>query len=201
MNDSIKKAIENLRSNGFNVEIFENEAEVKTRILSEVLLSQDVGVGGSVTIRDMGLHEALIERGNNVYWHWLVEPSKRDEERKKASRASIYISSTNSITEDGTLVNIDGSGNRVASMFYGHERVYIVAGINKIVQDYDDAIKRIKTVACPQNAQRLNLTTPCRYTGKCNDCNSTDRMCRVEVILKRSTGNINVYLINKELGY
>jgi len=201
--DILKNTINNLKANGFAVEYFETIDEAKNKILNDIPESNDVGIGGSMTIFQMKLHEELLSRGNKVYWHWLVEPEKRDEVRKLARNTPVYLSSTNSITEDGKLINIDGVGNRVASMFYGHEKVIIVAGINKISKNYDDAIKRIKEEACPKNSERLNLDTPCRYTGKCNNCSSKSRMCNVTVTIDKNPmgGNIKLYIINDSLGY
>ncbi len=203
MEKMISNTIQNLLDNGFKVEFFENTSEAKEKILSEISINEDVGIGGSMTIYNMGLHNDLINRNNKVYWHWLVEPDKRNDERYKASIADVYLSSTNSITEDGKIINIDGVGNRVASMFYGHKKIFIVAGTNKIAKNYDEAIKRIKNIACPQNAERLNLDTPCRHTGKCNDCSSKQRMCNVTVTIEKKPmqSNISVYLINESLGY
>lgn len=203
MNKIVSNTINNLSNNGFEVEFFEDVEEAKEKVLNDIQIDENVGIGGSMTVYNMELHKELKNRGNNVYWHWLVDPKDRNEEREKASRSSVYISSTNSITEDGKLINIDGVGNRVASMFYGHEKILIIAGVNKIVRNSEEAIKRIKNIACPQNAKRLNLNTPCRHTGKCNDCNSPERMCRVIVTVEKNPmqGNIKIYLINKELGY
>ena len=203
MDSLLKNTIKNLSNNGFEVEFFENVDEAKRKILEYIQINEDIGIGGSMTVHDIKLYEELKNRGNKVYWHWLVDPKDRNKERQKAGKADVYICSTNSITEDGKLINIDGVGNRVASMFYGHEKIIIIAGVNKIHKDEKDAIKRIKDIACPQNAKRLNLDTPCRHTGKCNDCNSPHRMCRVTVTIERNPmqSNIKIYLINKELGY
>ncbi|WP_425449387.1 lactate utilization protein [Dethiothermospora halolimnae] len=203
MDLSVKKAIENLSANGFNTRFFDNMYELKAQLLNEISSKDTIGIGGSMTVYNMGLHNDLINRGNDVYWHWLVDPERRNDIRNKAKEANIYISSSNAITEDGKLINIDGVGNRVASMFYGHDNIYIIAGVNKIVKDYNSGIDRIKNIACPKNAERLNLDTPCRHTGICNDCRAKDRMCRVTVTIDKNPmgGNINVYLINEELGY
>lgn len=199
----INTTINNLKKNGFKVEYFNTLEEVKNKILEDISLTDDVGIGGSMTVYQMKLHEELIQRGNKVYWHWLVDPDKRNEVRRKAQNTEIYISSSNAITEDGKLVNIDGIGNRVASMFYGHKRVYVIAGVNKIAKNIDEGIKRIKRESCPKNAQRLGLNTPCRYTGECNDCRTEDRMCNITVILehKPMQTDIYVYLVNDQLGY
>lgn len=203
MDEKIFKTIENLRSNGYEVNYFEKSEEVKKALLDEIAKDKTVGIGGSKTIYDMGIHEDLINRGSTVFWHWLAEDKSKDEERLKASRSSVYLSSSNAITEDGKIVNIDGLGNRAASIIYGHEKVYIVAGINKISTDINEAIKRIKQKVCPKNAERLNLDTPCRYTGECSDCNSKQRMCNITVILEKKPmqAEIKVILVNERLGY
>ncbi|RKD32726.1 lactate utilization protein [Thermohalobacter berrensis] len=204
MDKRVLATIEKLVDNGFNVEFFNTKKEAKSKLLDDISVKEDVGIGGSMTIYQMEVHKDLIDRGNKVHWHWLVEPEKRDEVREKASRASVYISSSNAITEDGKLVNIDGIGNRVASMFYGHKKVYILCGVNKITKNIEKALERIKTVACPKNSERLDLDTPCRYKGKCYDCKGKDRMCNITVILEsKPMGDIeiNIYIINEELGY
>lgn len=203
MDTIISNTIENLSNNGFNVLYFDSLSEAKSKLLDEISISEDVGIGGSMTVFEGNIHKELMDRGNKVYWHWLVSNDKKEDERKNARNAKVYLSSTNSITEDGKLINIDGVGNRVASMFYGHNRVYIIAGINKIVKDSEEAIKRIKSISCPSNAKRLNLETPCRYTGRCNDCNSRDRMCRVVVNIEKNpmVGKLNIYIVGEELGY
>lgn len=115
----------------------------------------------------------------------------------------IYISSSNGITEDGLIINIDGMGNRVSSLIYGHERVLIVLGINKISKNREESLRRIKSKACPENAKRLNLNTPCKILNKCTDCNSKDRMCNVTVILEKAPmdSDISVFIINKSMGF
>lgn len=202
MDKLVLQTISNLKDNGFDVQYFETSDEAKEKLLEEIGLDEDIGIGGSMTVYNMKLHEELIERGNNVYWHWLVDGENRKEVFKKASDTPVYISSSNGITQDGKIVNIDGVGNRVASMFYGHNRTYIIAGINKISKNVEDSIKRIKSTACPKNAERLNLETPCRYKG-CTDCKSKDRMCNITVIMdhKPMATDVNVFLINEELGF
>ncbi len=189
-----------LPKNGYIVKTFNNLTEAKDELLSEIKIEESVGIGGSITIQEMGIYEELRERGTEVYWHW-----KKDVENAaaKAINADTYITSTNALTMDGKLVNMDGNGNRVASMIYGHKDVYIVVGKNKICKDYEDARERIKNVAAPMNAKRLNLSTPCTYTGKCIDCDSPQRICKAEVIIHKKPGasNIHIYLVDEELGY
>ncbi|GFN34224.1 lactate utilization protein [Tepidimicrobium xylanilyticum] len=201
MEERILSAEKSLKDNGFDVSLFKTKEEAREALFDSISVDESIGFGGSMTLFEMGLFEDFKERGYEVYWHWKAEDKK--EALSKAFNSKIYITSTNALTLDGKLVNIDGSGNRVSSMFYGHERVYIIAGRNKICKDYNDAIERIKNIAAPKNAQRLKVNTPCRFTGKCNDCNSPDRICNVEVIIHKNLPgcNINIYIIDEDLGY
>lgn len=190
-----------LIKNGFSVKTFDNRLKAKEELLKQITIEETVGIGGSMTISDMELYDNLKDRGNNVYWHWKKED--KDKELSLARDADTYIASTNALTLDGKFINMDGLGNRVSSIFYGHKNVYIIIGKNKLCRDYNEAIERIKNIAAPKNAERLKINTPCRFTGKCNNCDSPDRMCRIEVIIhkKPSKININIYLIDEELGY
>lgn len=201
MDRMFSEVSENLEKNGFLVKIFNNTAEAKEDLLKEISVDESIAIGGSMTISNMNIYEELKNMGNQVYWHWKAEDKKK--ELSLAKNADIYLSSTNALTLDGKFVNIDGTGIRVSSMFYGHNKVYIIVGKNKLCKNYDEAIKRIKTIAAPKNAERLKINTPCRFTGKCSDCNSPDRMCNAEVIIHKNPGatEINVYLVDEELGY
>ncbi|KAB3529085.1 lactate utilization protein [Alkaliphilus serpentinus] len=201
--ERIKKLINNLKGKRIDAEYFESAEAVKAKIISEITKEDTVGIGGSMTIFDLKLHEELIKAGNEVYWHWLVEPEKRGQVRQKAATADIYLTSTNALTEAGELVNIDGVGNRVASMFYGPKKVIVICGINKITTDIISAIDRIKEKACPSNARRLNLKVPCAFTDLCNDCTSEERMCNITTIInnKPMTVDLKVYIVGEELGY
>lgn len=203
MKNLVDITINNLENNGFQVEYFDNINIAKDYLLSKIDIETDVGIGGSMTIFDSKMHEELIKKGNKVYWHWLCDSENKNTVLRNASNSNIYLSSSNAITSEGKLINIDGVGNRVTSMVYGHDKVYILVGINKIVENNEEAINRIKEVACPKNAERLNLNTPCRHTGKCNDCNSLDRMCNVTVILEKKPmkTDIEIIIINQKLGY
>ena len=197
----MEKVIKALEKNGFVVKFFENKESIKEELLKEIQDGESVGMGGSVTLQELGIYDLLKERGITTYWHW------RDEDKKKALQMSVnsevYLTSTNALTEDGMLVNLDGTGNRVASMIFGHKRVYVIAGKNKICKDYNDAIYRLEHVAAPLNAKRLNLSTPCVYTGVCSDCDSKDRICKAETTIRRNPNGtkIHVYLVDEELGY
>lgn len=194
----LRKTLESL---GYKVDIYNNTQEVKEALLDKIAIDETVGFGGSVTVEEVGIYEALESRGNEVYWHWKAED--REEALAKAMTSDVYISSTNALTEDGKLVNMDGVGNRVASMIYGHKTVYIVVGQNKICKDYNGARERIKSFAGPRNAMRLKLNTPCVQAGRCNDCNSPQRICNIESIIHRkpSGTSINILLVKESLGY
>lgn len=189
-----------LTKNGFNVKTFDNIFEARTELLSQIKGEESIGIGGSMTVKDMDIYDDLKDKGNEVYWHWKNEVPNA---AVKAINTDTYITSTNALTMDGKLINMDGNGNRVSSMIFGHKDVYIIVGKNKICKDYDEAIKRIREVASPLNAKRLNLNTPCVHTGICSDCDSPERICRAEVIIHRNPNstNINIYLVDEELGY
>ncbi len=156
-----------------------------------------VGIGGSMTVKAMGLYPRLSSH-NRVVWHW--EGGSLEE----AARTEVYLTSANGVAETGELVNIDGNCNRIASSVYGHKRVYFVVGINKIEPDYDRALWRARNVAAPKNAQRLGRKTPCAVKGdRCYDCKSPERICRgLSVIWGRPTPVevMEVVLIGEELG-
>ncbi len=200
MIEKLLKLKDSLEKNNFSVEIFETKEEAKVKILTEIDINESVGMGGSSTLNEMGLYEDLVAKGNKVYWHWRKDVANPLE---LARNADIYLSSTNAITMDGKLVNKDGNGNRVASMIFGHKRVYVLLGKNKICQNYKEAIERIENIAAPLNTKRLKLKTPCVYTGKCSDCDSPDRICMAEVILhkKPSACQMYIYIINEDLGF
>lgn len=203
MDKKINKTLEALKKNNFEAEYFETSKEAVEAILKDIKLTESVGIGGSMTVKNLELDRLLIERGNTVYWHWLEKtPEGMNKARENSAVADVYLASANALTEDGKLVNTDGTGNRVASMIYGPKRVIIICGINKLTENLDAAMERIENNAY-KNARRLNLKTPCAITGKCSDCSSPQRQCNVTSIIKKKPGNrpMKVILINEELGY
>ena len=196
-----EKTIETLRKNGFKVSYFETKEEAAEYLLAQIN-GKTVGIGGSKTVEALNIYEKLMEN-NTVYWHWFQQP--QDEVRQNAAKAQVYLTSANGIGETGEIVNIDGNGNRVASNLYGHEKLFIIAGVNKIAPDGAAALWRARNVASPLNARRLGMKTPCA-TGelKCHDCSSPQRICGgVSTILRpmRGISETEVVLINEELGY
>lgn len=193
--ETVKK---NLEARGFQVTTFATAAEAAA-YLDGAIDGTTVGMGGSITIKEMGLFDKLSAH-NEVFWHWANGP----QERVKAAGAKVYISSANGLAETGEIINIDGAGNRVASMLYGHEKVYFVVGKNKLAPTYDEALWRARNIAAPKNAQRLATKTPCAVKAdRCYDCKSPDRICRgLAVLWECIMGmEIEVVLIDEELGY
>ncbi len=192
----------NLEKLGYGVSCFKTAKEA-VKYLDEQIDSRSVGFGGSVTLDQIGLYPALSTH-NDVFWH--QNAVTRDESiklREKATTAEIYISSVNAIAETGEIINIDGNCNRVAATMYGHEKVYLVVGKNKLAPDRDSALWRARNIAAPLNAKRLNKKTPCAVSGKCHDCNSPERICRALTVFwsKPLYHEIEVVLIEEELGY
>ena len=192
-----------LEDKGYLVQVFANKESAAEYINSQIH-QNTVGLGGSVTIHEMNLFE-LLSSHNTVYWH-DKNPSNMSimETRTAASRSEIYISSVNAISQNGEIVNIDNTGNRVAAISYGPEKVYLVIGSNKITDNLESAIYRARNVASPMNAKRLGRKTPCAAKGdKCYDCNSPERICRnLSVLWTKPTGAAyEIILIDEPLGY
>ena len=151
-----------LEAAGFTVQWFPTAQAAKEALVAR-FAGKTIGLGGSVTLRDLGLYEALSQRGT-VYWHWQ-QPGP--EPLAQAAQAQVYLTSVNALAETGQLVNIDGTGNRIAAMCYGPGTVYVLIGRNKIVSGgYAQAVKRIKEVSCPLNASRFQHQNPCAETGR-----------------------------------
>lgn len=192
----LDKLQKNLEKRGFAVTRFATAAQAAA-YLNRRIDGKTVGIGGSLTVEQLGL-EALLRTHNTVAWHWSGGT------REEAAAAQVYISSVNGAAETGELVNIDGTGNRLASMLYGHEALYLVVGVNKIAPDYDTALWRARNVAAPQNAKRLGRKTPCAVKGdRCYDCESPQRICRALSVLWCKPGGIpyaQVVLVDEALG-
>lgn len=198
----VTKAAESFLKKGYRVSVYDTKEEA-VRALCEELCAEKIGFGGSETLRELGLYEALSEK-NEVLWHWRcpegVEPS---EMRRRAAECDCYFCSANALSEAGEIVNIDGTANRVAATLYGCKKVYFICGENKIEPDLSAAIFRARNVAAPINTRRLGLNTPCAKTGKCHDCNSPERICRALTVLwEKPTGaEMHVVLVRERLGY
>lgn len=197
--ENLKKRLE---SNGYTVSVFDNAAQAAD-YLADSVKGMSVGLGGSMTLKEMGVEERLAA-GNTVYWHWnsTADPN---ESLRQAMTTDVYLLSANAIAEDtGEILNIDGTGNRVSSSLFGHKKVYFVAGKNKISPDYESALFRLRNVVSPKNAQRLGRKTPCAAKAdKCYNCDSPERICNALVVFYKKIRSMDaeVILINEELGY
>ena len=192
-----------LESHGYGVSCFDTAAQAAD-YLDESIDDKTVGFGGSVTLEQMGLYDRLALH-NEVFYHNRLPGGKMtDEVRKEANAAQVYLSSVNGLAETGEIINIDGSCNRVASILFGHEKVYLIVGENKIAKDYDAALWRARNIAAPKNAQRMKAKTPCAKKGdKCYNCSSPYRICRALSVLWESPfrSDFEVILIHEELGF
>lgn len=198
--DEIRKC---LAEKGYQVSEFSTKEEAAA-YLNEQVDGKSVGFGGSVTLEEMGLYESLSKH-NEVWWHWKeTDGLAVPEIHKHAAEAQVYFSSVNGIAESGEIINIDGAGNRVASTIFGHEKVYLVVGENKIAKDYDKAMARARNIAAPKNAQRLKRNTPCAAKADhCYNCKSPERICKAVSVFweKPNSQEMEVVLIHEELGY
>ena len=188
----------NLKARGYEVRQFATGAEAAA-YLDAAMDGVTVGIGGSATVRELGLYE-LLARHNTVTWHW-EQPA--EEARRSAMTTEVYLTSVNALAETGELVNIDGTGNRVASTLFGHRKIYFLIGRNKLAADYDSAVWRARNVAAPQRARQLQAKTPCaERADRCYDCKSSGRICRGMVTLWGPMAGMEaeVLLINQELG-
>jgi len=194
--------IKALKARGFEGYYAADRDEARELALSLIPEGSSVGWGGSMTLNETGVIDAL-KNGN--YEVISRESAATPEERKKVfSRIAVcdcFLMSTNAITQDGQLVNVDGTANRVAFLCFGPASVIVVTGMNKLVTSVAEGENRARNVAAPPNAMRLGRNTPCAVTGKCADCQSEDCICCQTVITRRSPkGRIKVILVGEELG-
>ncbi len=201
----IEKVVENLRKNKFLVHYFENSKDACDYLIKVIPPGAKVGIGGSITLNQIGFVEALQNRKDIIFFNQYLKNLPRETSlqiRREGLLSDYYFTGSNAITEEGEIVNIDGVGNRVAALSFGPKKVFIVVGKNKIVKNYNEAIKRIKTIAAPLNAKRLGRHTPCVDDGICHNCDSPDRICNIVHVLKKQPypERITVVLIDEKLG-
>jgi L-lactate utilization protein LutB len=200
----IERTIKALKKNNFEALFVWDSKAAFEEVMKRIPDGATVGIGGSVTLTQLGLQEALEKRG--IHLIWPFQQAKNEEERlrliQKSFSADVFLSSTNAITEDGKLFNVDASGNRVGAMLIGPKKTIILAGVNKIVRDLQAAEKRVKEWVAPQNVKRLSRKTPCVETGVCADCSSPDRICNIYVTLAKKPARMEmvVILVGEKLG-
>jgi len=202
-----EQIIGHLQRQGMDGFYFDNAASAVVEVCNMIPAGSLVGLGGSVTVIETGLIDALRKQDIRLLDRFQegVTVEEVDVMRHESMQADVFIASSNAITLDGKLVNMDGMGNRVAAMIYGPKKVILVMGMNKVVPNVMEAISRIKTTAAPMNAIRVNKKTPCFVTGVCHDpkCTPPNRICGQLVIIEASMINdrIKVVLIGEEYGF
>ena len=205
MDEQVAKTMENLKRHGFDVRFCETTAAANQLIDSFVQPGAAVGFGGSVTIQEMKTAEYLKAKAIEVIDHNL--PGLFAEEkavlRRREMSCDVFLTSSNAVTEDGQLYNVDGAGNRIAAMTFGPGKVLIVCGVNKIVPDLAAARERVRKIAAPLNNIRLATGNPCVQAGHCVDCQGNGRICRVTAVMDRKplVTDITIILVNEKLGY
>lgn len=181
----------------------ESAQEAKQLALDLIAPDEVVAWGGSATLQKLQMREALIQRDQPILDRTMDMPvEERREVMRKALTADVFLMSSNAITLDGELVNIDGIGNRVAALCFGPRKVILIVGINKLATDVDAAIKRVHQVACAANSIRYGGKTPCAVTGKCASCKK-DSLCAQIVVtrLSQDPGRVKVILVGEPLGF
>ncbi len=199
----VERTMKALRKNNFDASFVPRAKDAAKEVFTMIPDNATVGVGGSVTLTEIGFFE---EAATHPVKLLNPSPTPSIEDFMRARRemflADVYVCSSNAVTEDGKLYNIDGSGNRVGSMTFGPRNVILVCGINKIVRDLDEALRRVQHRAAPMNARRLGLKTPCAETGVCADCASPERICNTYVLSTKKPlrTNVTVLLVGEPLG-
>lgn len=202
----IDKTIENLKANNFDAFFVKDNEQAIKLIDTFIKKDNEVTFGGSMTLFETGVMDYLKSRNDIVLYDRNKEGNTQEDIvkiYKKAFTCDVYLTSTNAITTDGYLYNVDGNSNRISAMMYGPESVVVVTGYNKIVNNKEDAVLRVKNYVAPKNAQRLNAKTPCVATGRCHDCKSPERICCNYAFFgkQRVKNRIKVIIIGQEYGF
>jgi hypothetical protein len=200
-----QKAVEALGQNGFTAIYCRSREEAHNYVIRHSADAKSIGFGGSRTIVDLGVQTIFEEQGKEILNHGIpgLDFETKMAIMRRQLTCDLFLTSSNAVTLSGWLVNIDGNGNRVAALTFGPARVIVVAGRNKLVDgDLAAAIHRIKNIAAPPNAKRLNCNTPCAKTGFCANCTSPERICRITHIMDRKprVADIHVLIVNDDLG-
>jgi L-lactate utilization protein LutB len=203
--NEIKRTLKALKANNSDTMLVETKEEACQAVLNIIPSDAVVGFGDSATLKQIAISDELVKRGNPVI-NPFTEEFRRNKKVSwaKATRdallSDVFMSSSNAVTIDGTIVNIDNGGNRVAGMIYGPKEVIIVVGRNKIVKDEDEALFRLKNIITPYHAKRKGFRTPCAITGICNECDAPGRLCNVTAIFRKRRIKTTVIMVNQDLG-
>lgn len=205
MEDRIIRTMEALRRNKMKPYYAESKEELFDLIRELIKDDKLITAGGSMSLKESGVSDLLMSEYKGIYLDRSEgkTPEEVGDIFRKAFVSDTFFSSTNALTEEGELYNVDGNGNRVSAMIFGPKQVIIVAGVNKIVKDRDEAKLRVEKIAAPKNTVRLNCQTPCAQTGECRHCRSDERICCSYVFLgqQRVPDRIKVIIVNQQLGY
>lgn len=199
-----EKLIKALKKRNMEAFYVENKAEAKKKVLELIPEKSSIGWGGSMTLNEIDIFKELRKGDFKLFDRSKAETDEEKAEIEHQALSSDYfLMSSNAITQDGKLVNVDGNGNRLAALIYGPKNVIIIAGVNKIRIDEETARKRVRNQAAPANATRLDIKTPCVKTGYCSDCQVEDTICCQTVITRRSREKvrIKVILVGEKLGF
>jgi len=199
--DKVIKGLESRNMSGYYAETKE---EALAKALELIPEGSSIGWGGSVSVSEIGLREAVINGNYEVFNRDNCQtPEEKREIELKIFGSDFFLCSSNAITEDGILVNIDGNSNRVAAIAYGPKKVIMIVGMNKVAKDFDAALSRARNIAAPINAQRFPLDTPCKKNGSCANCKSRDTICCEFLVTRysRHADRFHIILVNDELGY
>lgn len=205
MDARIQKTMDSLAKNKMKPFFAENREEL-FRIIRELIKNDElITAGGSMTLKESGVTDLLMTEYKGVYIDRSAAETPDDVGiiMRKAFISDSFFTSSNAITENGELYNVDGNGNRVSAMIFGPRQVIVVAGVNKIVKDLDEARQRVEKIAAPKNTVRLGCATPCAKVGECQHCHSDARICCSYVTLaqQRVPDRIKVIIVGEELGY
>jgi L-lactate utilization protein LutB len=199
-----KEACEALKRSGFDARFAYKGAEALELIASFVKPGMKVGFGGSMSLRAIGAQERVRALGGEILDHNApgLDQDRKLEVLRAQLTCDLFLSSSNAVTLEGDIVNVDANGNRVAALAFGPRKTVLVVGANKIVRDIDEALARIETMAAPMNNKRLNRPNPCVKSGTCEDCHNETRICRVYQILRRrpSLSDYTVIVVGERLG-
>lgn len=201
----IEQIKRNALAKQFDFTCLKNSAELIEFIRTSIPAGSSIGLGGSQTLIDSGLLPLLYQMDFNIYDRYKdgLTAEEKNELHRDTFHADYYLTSSNAITTDCSLYNIDGTGNRVASMIFGPKHVYVICGLNKIFDNEQSAIDHVRNVAAVANCLRLHRDTPCTKIGYCVDCNSEDRICSSFVRIARSNtkNRIHIIIVKENLGY
>jgi hypothetical protein len=204
-NLQVERTLKALKKNHFDARYVAKGSEALEEILKMIPDGATVGIGGSLTLNQIGFYEAIQKRPVKFLNPYVkgLPPQEGARLRREGLTADVFLSSTNAITEDGKLFNIDATGNRVGGMTFGPKKVIVVCGVNKIVKDLDSAWKKVQEWTSPVNVKRLNMKTPCLETGVCADCNSPERICNVYVVLAKKPRftDMTIFIVGENLGF